>query len=87
MAPNEGLVAERTLLVRAADIDGMAIKPKYIKQLGTVLIQEYPDSFNTDFETNKESVEALTTVESKGVRNRIAGYVTRKKAQSAAGAA
>ncbi|SEH47786.1 MULTISPECIES: 30S ribosomal protein S17e [Halopenitus] len=65
----------------------MAIKPKYIKQLGTVLIQEYPDSFNTDFETNKESVEALTTVESKGVRNRIAGYVTRKKAQSAAGAA
>ncbi|MFD1569449.1 30S ribosomal protein S17e [Halorubrum sp. SD626R] len=61
----------------------MAIKPKYIKQLGNVLLEQYPDSFNTDFETNKESVTALTTVESKGVRNRIAGYVTRKKAQAA----
>jgi len=49
----------------------MAIKPKYIKQLGNVLLEQYPDSFNTDFETNKESVTALTTVESKGVRNRI----------------
>ncbi len=61
----------------------MAIKPKYIKQLGNVLLERYPDSFNTDFETNKESVTTLTTVESKGVRNRIAGYVTQKKSQSA----
>jgi small subunit ribosomal protein S17e len=61
----------------------MAIKPKYIKQLGNVLLDRYPDSFNTDFETNKESVTTLTTVESKGVRNRIAGYVTQKKAQAA----
>ncbi|QAU13616.1 30S ribosomal protein S17e [Halorubrum sp. BOL3-1] len=61
----------------------MAIKPKYIKQLGKVLLERYPDSFNTDFETNKDSVTALTTVESKGVRNRIAGYVTQKKAQAA----
>ncbi|WP_424013457.1 30S ribosomal protein S17e [Halorubrum xinjiangense] len=61
----------------------MAIKPKYIKQLGNVLLEQYPDSFNTDFETNKESVTTLTTVESKGVRNRIAGYVTQKKAQAA----
>jgi small subunit ribosomal protein S17e len=57
----------------------MAIKPKYVKQLGNRLLEQYPDAFNTDFETNKESVEKLTTVESKGVRNRIAGYVTRKK--------
>ena len=61
----------------------MAIKPKYIKQLGNVLLEQYPDSFNTDFETNKDSVTALTTVESKGVRNRIAGYITRKKAATA----
>ena len=64
----------------------MAIKPKYIKQLATILLEQYPDSFNTDFETNKESVETLTTVESKGVRNRIAGYITQKKSQSAAAA-
>jgi len=60
----------------------MAVKPKYIKQLGNVLLERYPDSFNTDFETNKESVTALTTVESRGVRNRIAGYITQKKAQA-----
>ncbi|MFC6754909.1 30S ribosomal protein S17e [Halorubrum tibetense] len=64
----------------------MAIKPKYIKQLANVLLERYPESFNTDFETNKESVSALTTVESKGVRNRIAGYITQKKSQAAAAA-
>ncbi|ERH01213.1 MAG: ribosomal protein S17E [Halonotius sp. J07HN6] len=58
----------------------MAIKPKYIKQLGRTLLEEYPDAFNTEFETNKENVNKLTTVESKGVRNRVAGYITRKKA-------
>ena len=56
----------------------MAIKPKYVKQLGKLLIEKYPEAFNTDFETNKESVAKLTNVESKGVRNRIAGYITRK---------
>jgi small subunit ribosomal protein S17e len=58
----------------------MAIKPKYVKQLGNVLLERYPEAFNTDFETNKDSVSKLTNVESKGVRNRIAGYITRKKA-------
>ncbi|WP_144903937.1 30S ribosomal protein S17e [Halobellus captivus] len=61
----------------------MAIKPKYVKQLGKVLLEKYPQAFNTDFETNKESVASLTNVESKGVRNRIAGYITRKKGSSA----
>ena len=61
---------------------GMAIKPKYVKQLGKLLLEKYPEAFNTDFETNKESVATLTNVESKGVRNRIAGYITRKKGAS-----
>ena len=62
----------------------MAIKPKYVKQLGTLLLERYPEAFNTDFETNKQNVTELTNVESKGVRNRIAGYITRKKAGAAA---
>ncbi|QLG26588.1 30S ribosomal protein S17e [Halorarum halophilum] len=65
----------------------MAIKPKYVKQLAKVLLEQYPQSFNQDFETNKESVTTLTNVESKSVRNRIAGYITRKKASAAANAA
>ena len=62
----------------------MPIKPKYVKQLGNVLLERYPQAFNTDFETNKDSVNQLTSVESKGVRNRIAGYITRKKASTPA---
>ncbi|KAB1198486.1 MULTISPECIES: 30S ribosomal protein S17e [Haloferax] len=62
----------------------MAIKPKYVKQLGNILLERYPQAFNTDFETNKDSVSELTTVESKSVRNRIAGYITRKKGGQAA---
>ncbi|MEZ3116448.1 30S ribosomal protein S17e [Halobaculum sp. MBLA0147] len=58
----------------------MAIKPKYVKQTGGLLLERYPNAFNTDFETNKDSVEQLTNVESKSVRNRIAGYITRQKA-------
>jgi len=62
----------------------MAIKPKYVKQIGNLLVEQYPQSFNRDFETNKESVEALTDIESKGVRNRVAGFVTRKVSQGTA---
>ncbi|EJN59167.1 SSU ribosomal protein s17e [Halogranum salarium B-1] len=47
--------------------------------MGNLLLERYPQAFNTDFETNKENVTQLTNVESKSVRNRIAGYVTRKK--------
>jgi small subunit ribosomal protein S17e len=55
----------------------MPIKPAYIKKIGRQLLEEYPDVFTEDFEANKEAVEELTNVESKTVRNRIAGYVTR----------
>jgi len=57
----------------------MPIKPDYVKKTGNVLLDRYPEAFTTDFEQNKESVTKLTNIESKGVRNRIAGYVTRKK--------
>jgi len=58
----------------------MAIKPKYVKQTAGILLERYPESFNTEFETNKDHVSELTNVESKSVRNRIAGYITRVKA-------
>ena len=55
-----------------------AIKPTYIKSLAKKLLTEVPD-FTDDFEVNKKLVEEYTNVESKGVRNRIAGYITHKK--------
>jgi len=57
----------------------MAIKPAYVKKTGHILMEQYPDAFGPDFEHNKEVVDKLTNIESKGVRNRIAGYVTRKQ--------
>ena len=56
----------------------MAIKPAYVKKTATLLMERYPKAFADDFEHNKELVSKLTNVESKGVRNRIAGYVTHK---------
>ncbi len=61
----------------------MAIKPAYVKKTATMLMERYPEAFSTEFEHNKELVGKLTNIESKGVRNRIAGYVTRKQASPA----
>jgi small subunit ribosomal protein S17e len=55
-----------------------AIKPTYIKKLGKQLLREVND-FTKDFEVNKKLVEQYTNIKSKGVRNRIAGYITHKK--------
>lgn len=56
----------------------MPIKPDYVKKTGNLLLEQYPEVFTEDFEENKERVRELTNIESKAVRNRIAGYVTRK---------
>jgi small subunit ribosomal protein S17e len=55
-----------------------AIKPTYIKKLGKQLLKEVPD-ISDDFGTNKEIVAEYTNIGSKGIRNRIAGYITHKK--------
>jgi small subunit ribosomal protein S17e len=62
----------------------MAIKPAYVKKTGALLLERYPEAFDGDFEQNKDRVEELTNIESKGVRNRIAGYITRKQNAAAA---
>lgn len=64
----------------------MPNKPAYIKKIAKRLLEQYPEAFSTNFEHNKEAVTGLTNVESKSVRNRIAGYVTRKKQGQAASA-
>jgi len=61
----------------------MAIKPAYVKKTAKILMERYPKAFATDFEHNKELVDELTNIESKSVRNRIAGYVTSKQARPA----
>lgn len=54
-----------------------AIRPAIIKRVARDLVNKYPDKFTGDFETNKELVEKYTTVQTKRLRNILAGYVTR----------
>lgn len=53
------------------------IKQTYLKRIAKKLIKEYKDDFGTEFEVNKKKVQELSTVESKPIRNKIAGYITR----------
>lgn len=57
----------------------MTIKPGYVKKTGKLLMERYPEAMSTDFEHNKKAVAKLTNIKSKGVRNRIAGYIARKE--------
>jgi len=54
------------------------IRQTYIKSLANQLIEEYGDIFTTDFSKNKEYVAKYTDIESKVIRNRVAGYIVRR---------
>ena len=51
----------------------MGIKPSYIKNLGEELIVKHRDRFSGDFDENKHAVSEVAVIDSKGVRNRVAG--------------
>jgi len=53
------------------------IRPNYIKSLAAQLLEAHSDLFTTDFSQNKEFVTKYTNVESKVIRNRVAGYIVR----------
>lgn len=54
------------------------IRAGYIKSLGGQLLEEHGDAFTTDFAQNKENVTKYTDIESKVIRNRVAGYIVRQ---------
>jgi small subunit ribosomal protein S17e len=56
----------------------MGIKPSYIKTLGNELVAKQRDSFSNNFEENKQQLGTSAVIGSKRVRNRVAGYITRK---------
>ncbi|MCS7118504.1 MAG: 30S ribosomal protein S17e [Archaeoglobaceae archaeon] len=54
------------------------VKPAYIKVIATELMKKYPETFTSNFDENKKLVSQLTNIKSKTIRNRVAGYITRK---------
>ncbi len=55
------------------------IKTMLVKKIGKKLIKMYPDKFTTDFETNKNIIKELNIIDSKKIRNKVAGYIVRVK--------
>jgi small subunit ribosomal protein S17e len=52
------------------------VRPEYIKRVSNELISRYPQAFSIDFEANKHTLPNYAKIQSKLVRNRIAGYIT-----------
>ncbi len=55
-----------------------SIRQTFIKSTVDTLLRQHPDEFTDDFNANKAQVEKLTGAQSKELRNRVAGYITRK---------
>jgi small subunit ribosomal protein S17e len=53
------------------------VRIETIKRISRNLYSRYPEYFSPDFQVNKEKLRPILLTSSKGVRNRIAGYVTR----------
>jgi len=53
------------------------VRPEHVKRLARELTVRFPDRFTTNFEKNKEVVDALTDISSTKFRNRVAGYIIR----------
>jgi small subunit ribosomal protein S17e len=56
----------------------MGIKPSYIKTMGTELLNKQRENFSNNFDENKQQLGSSAVIGSKRVRNRVAGYITRK---------
>jgi small subunit ribosomal protein S17e len=56
----------------------MGIKPSYIKTIGIALLSTQKENFSNNFDANKHQLASSASIDSKRVRNRVAGYITRK---------
>lgn len=55
------------------------VRTETVKRVSRELVRRFPDRFTGEFEADKQAVNELVTTDSKRLRNRIAGYVTRLK--------
>ncbi len=55
------------------------VRIEIVKRTSRELLRRYPERFAGDFEADKQAVNELVVLQSKRMRNRIAGYVTRLK--------
>jgi small subunit ribosomal protein S17e len=63
------------------------VRIETVKRISRELLRRYPDRFTGQFESDKQAVNELVVTQSKRLRNRIAGYITRLKVVEAERAA
>jgi len=63
------------------------VRIETVKRVSRELLRRYPDRFAGEFESDKQAVNELVITQSKRLRNRIAGYITRLKVVEAERAA
>lgn len=54
------------------------IRWKSVKRIGDALLSNHYDSFSLDFNHNKETIKYFCDDINKSIRNKLAGYITRK---------
>lgn len=47
-----------------------------IKRYAEEILEKYRNLFSGDFEKNKEAIATVSVIQSKWLKNRIAGYIT-----------
>lgn len=52
------------------------VRTKTVKKSATQIIESYYQKLTADFQVNKRVVDEIATIQSKRMRNKIAGYVT-----------
>jgi small subunit ribosomal protein S17e len=57
------------------------VKSTAIKNLARKILEEHGGEFGTDFEHNKQLVGKLQKIDSRKVRNVVAGYITKEMAR------
>jgi small subunit ribosomal protein S17e len=63
------------------------VRTETVKRVSRELVRRFPERFVGNFESDKQAVNELVSTQSKKLRNRIAGYVTRLKVVEAERAA
>lgn len=48
-----------------------------IRRLSTEIMEQYRDDFGVDFSDNKKALDNISIIRSKGLKNEIAGFITK----------
>jgi len=53
------------------------IRTTFVKAIGLKIYEKYKDKFTNDFQKNKKSLEEVSEMNSKKLKNVISGYITK----------